>query len=89
MTVPFKNKSAPCVNTGTELSYEWSHHRNRPQTQKLGSPYKTPSNTLVVKELKAKRARSIDRIPDRMLGINFETRLFWLSKSKHLGGINN
>ena len=62
--------------------------RNRPQSQKLESPYRTPSNTLV-KELKAKRARSIDRIPNRMLGINFETRLFWLSKSKHLGGINN
>ena len=53
--------------------------RNRPQSQKLESPYKTPSNTLVVKELKAKRARSIDRIPNRMLGINFENSLIKLA----------
>ena len=41
-------------STGRELSLNGHIIGFRPQTQKLESPYKTPSNTLAVKETNCK-----------------------------------
>ena len=41
-------------STGRELSFDGHIIGFRPQTQKLDSPYKTPSSTLAVKEINCK-----------------------------------
>ena len=48
----FEEQMAPCKSAGRELLLNGHIIRFRPQTQKLESPYKTPSNTLAVKGLK-------------------------------------
>ena len=48
----FEKQISPCVSTGRELSFEWSHYRSWFADSKLESPYKTPLSTLPMTGLK-------------------------------------